>query len=84
MGDQALESLLEPLSRCFDEESARRIADFRIDPAVQSRIDYLADRANEGLLTLAERDEYESFINASDFISILKIKARRRLTANGG
>jgi hypothetical protein len=39
----------------------------------------LAERANEGLLTNDERAEYEALINAAEFISILKRKARRHL-----
>ena len=39
----------------------------------------MAERANEGLLTDEERAEYEAFINTADFISILKLKARRHL-----
>ena len=40
--------------------------------------------ANEGLLTAEERSEYEAFINARHVITILKLKARGNLTANGG
>jgi hypothetical protein len=74
-----LDGLLEPLSRCLDAESARRVVDFRIDAPVQERIDRLAERANEGILTDSERSEYEALINAADFISILKLKAREHL-----
>jgi len=34
------------------------------------------------LLTEDERAEYEALINAADFISILKCKARRHLDSN--
>jgi hypothetical protein len=71
-----LDGLLEPLSRCLDAESARRVVDLHIDPPVQERIDTLAERANEGTLSDSERSEYEALINAADFISILKLKAR--------
>lgn len=74
-----LDDLLERLSRCLDAESARRIVDLQIDPPVQERIDALAERANEGTLSDIERSEYEALINAADFISILKLKARRQL-----
>jgi hypothetical protein len=80
--DTALDALLDPLSRCLDAESARRVTNFRIDPAVQSRIDTLAERANNGLLSDEERTEYEAFINLGDIISILKLKARRNLDSN--
>jgi len=79
--DMALDGLLDPLSRCLDAESARRVIEMRIDPAVQSRLDVLAERANDGVLSDEERAEYEAFINVGDFISILKLKARRHLDA---
>ena len=74
-----LDGLLEPLSRCLDAESARRIIELPLDPAVQERVDMLAQRANEGILTDNEFSEYQALINAADFISILKLKARHRL-----
>jgi hypothetical protein len=79
-----LDGLLDPLSRCLDAESARRVVEFRVAPQVQERIDLLAERANEGLLSEDERAEYEALINAADFISILKLKAQRSLKSNGG
>ena len=79
-----LDGLLDPLSRCLDAESARRVAEFRVAPAVQERIGLLAERANEGLLTTDEREEYEAIINAADFISFLKHKAQRSLISGGG
>ena len=74
-----LDGLLDPLSRCFDAESARRLVEFRVDPPVQERIDTLAEQASEGTLNSDERAEYEALINAADIISILKLKARRHL-----
>jgi len=47
------------------------------------RIDALAERANNGDLSEEERAEYEAFINTTDLISILKLKARRQLDWNG-
>ena len=77
--DMALDGLLDPLSHCLDAESARRVIEMRIDPTVQSRLNVLAERANDGVLTDEERAEYEAFINVGDFISILKLKAHRHL-----
>jgi hypothetical protein len=74
-----LDSLLEPLSLCLDAESARRLVAFRIDPPVLARIEVLGERANEGHLTADERSEYEALVNATDFISILRLKAQRHL-----
>jgi len=77
-----LDGLLEPLSRCLDMESARRVVELQVALPVQERIETLAERANEGTLTDDERLEYEALINATDFISILKLKARQHLDSN--
>ena len=79
-----LDGLLDPLIRCLDAESARRVAEFRVAPVVQARIDILAGQANEGLLTEDERAEYEAIINAADFITLFKLQARRNLKSNDG
>jgi len=75
----SLDGILEPLSRCLDDESARRVVALRVPLPVQERIGVLAERANEGTLSEDERDEYEALVNASDFVSILKLKARQHL-----
>jgi hypothetical protein len=80
MSTAGIDSLLDPLSACLDAESARRLADFRIDAGVQTRIDQLAERANQGLLSDEDRTEYETLINTAEIIAILQIKARRRLS----
>ena len=75
--------MLDPLTRCLDRESARRVAELGVDPVVQARVDLLAERANEGLLTPEERAEYEAYINVDDIIAILKMKAQRFLGTHG-
>jgi hypothetical protein len=77
-----LDGVLESLSRCLDAESVRRIAEFRVGPEIQASIDLLAEKANEGQLSDDERSEYEAAINAVDFVSILCLKALRRLELN--
>ena len=79
-----MDGLLDPLSQCLDVESARRIVAFRVSPAVQARVDVLAERANEGILTQEERAEYEAFVNTSSFIAVLKLKVQQQLKSNGG
>jgi hypothetical protein len=78
-----LNDLLDPLSRCLDAESARRVAEFRVGPVVEEKIRVLAERANEGLLNEDERADYEAIINTADIISILKLKTQRHLKSNG-
>jgi hypothetical protein len=77
----ALNQLLDPLSRKLGDEAAQQIVALHIDPEVQARIDALADRCNEGLLTDAERAEYEGYVDGVSLINILKAKAQRVLAA---
>lgn len=75
-----LDRLLDPLADCWTPEVAQRIVEQRPDSATQQRIDELADKANEGVLTPDERVEYEEYVESIDFIGILKAKARLVLT----
>ena len=63
----------------FDDRERAFETKFARDEEMQFRIDYLADRANEGLLTPEERDEYERYLHAIDVITILQTKARSLL-----
>ena len=74
-----LDEFLDPLSRCLDAESARRVVALGVSASVQARVDLLADRANEGLLTADELAEYEALMNAEDIVAILKMKSRQQL-----
>jgi len=69
-GSSALDQFLDPLSRCLDAESARRVLALGVSVFVQDRVDTLAERANEGLLSDDERAEHEALINAEDFVAI--------------
>jgi hypothetical protein len=77
-----LDQLLDPFTQCLDAESAQRVIDFGIAPVVQQRVSVLAERATELGLTEDARMDYEALVNAADFISILKLKAQRRLALN--
>jgi len=74
-----LDRLLEPLAGCLSPEVAAKVADLRADEAMQDRIDYLAEGANEGALTDEERDEYAGYLHAIDVIAVLQAKARSLL-----
>ena len=74
-----LDRLLEPLAASLSPEVAAKVADLRADEAMQSRIDDLAERANEGELTAEEREEYAGYLHAIDVIAVLQAKARSLL-----
>jgi hypothetical protein len=78
-----MDRTLDSLAASLNEEAARSILDIRIDPEIQARVEVLAGRANEGELTLEERDEYLSYVEAADLLAIFKLKAKRHLEATG-
>jgi hypothetical protein len=80
----ALDRLITPLGDCLTPESARRVLALKADRKLKSRVDYLADRCTEGLLTPEESAEYSSHVKFSTFVAILKSKARQLLANSQG
>lgn len=74
-----LDELLEPLGACLTLDVAERLAKLRAPESVQARIAALARKSDEGTLSDTEREEYEVFVSAGNFIAILQSKARRLL-----
>ena len=72
----ALSRMLEPICECLNEEAAKRILELRTPPDILTRVEELADKSNEGLLTETERAEYQGYVDGADLIAILKAKAR--------
>lgn len=79
-----LDRLLDPLSRCFDEASARALITLRADADVVSQIEDLAEKAREGTITESERRRYESYAQVTGIISVLQAKARKQLRQTHG
>jgi hypothetical protein len=77
----ALDRVLEPVGRCLTPEVARALVGLRADAEVQARLEELADKSTEGALSPEERDEYQSYVSAIDFLSVLQAKARAILAA---
>lgn len=71
-----LDRFLDPIAECLTPEVAERIVKSRPDRWVQTRADELADKANQGLLSERERDEYREIVEAIDVVGIIKAKAR--------
>jgi hypothetical protein len=78
-----LDGVLDPMADCLTPEAARRIVGLRADPATQAKLDEFADKANEGLLTLDERAEYDRMLAAFHVITIMQAKARSLLEEQG-
>jgi hypothetical protein len=77
----AFDRATAPLLRILNRDQAMQIVDFHGDESLQQRIEELAEKANEGELTEAERAEYEGYIQANYFIATLQAKARRLLAS---
>jgi hypothetical protein len=71
-----LAKILDPVAQCFTPEVAKRVAELRADPAVQARIEELAEKCNEGTITPEEIAEYDAYIQAMDVVAVLQKKAR--------
>ncbi len=74
-----LDRLLEPVADAFTPEFARVVVNIKADAELQSHVDLLATKANNGSITTAELAEYKALIDAADLISVLQLKARRFL-----
>jgi len=78
-----IERLFDPANGIFTQATAARLAGLRPTEEETARLGYLAGRANEGQLTEAEREEYETRVRLSKFLSIMQLKARLLLGSTG-
>lgn len=75
-----LAQVLDPFAARLTPEVARRIVNLRADARAQARLDELADKASEGELTPREKREYDKYLEAWHFVTVLQAKARRVLS----
>lgn len=78
------DSLLESAAKCLDAESVRALGALQLAEAAQSRLELLAQKANEGQLTADEAHEYDRFIELGDIIATLRLKAERQMQVARG
>jgi hypothetical protein len=78
------DSLLESAAKCLDAESVRALGALQLADAAQSRLESLAQKANEGQLTAEEAHEYDRFIELGDIIATLRLKAERQMQVARG
>lgn len=81
MISMTLDALMSPVTNCLDATALRSLSELRASPEASQRMTWLAERANEGQLTVDERAEYESCILFANFLGVLQSKARRKLAA---
>ena len=72
----AFERGVRPVLQIVLPEKAEAVLNFRPDPELLARIEQLADKSTEGLLTEEEKAEYEGYVRANKFVAILRRHAR--------
>ena len=72
---------MSPVANCLDIDALKALVELRASPVAAERISWLAERANEGLLTVEEKAEYESCVMFANFLGVLQSKARKKLSA---
>ena len=70
---------LAPVESCLNRDSAIALLNLLPNPRVQSRVDELAEKCNEGTITPPERAEYDALIWADHFLGVLQTKAEHYL-----
>lgn len=68
-----------PIFAILPPEQIRQLAEVQADTRLAERVAVLADKANEGDLSEAERAEYEGYIEANNLLTVLQAEARFRL-----
>jgi hypothetical protein len=78
-----LDDVLDPVADCLTPDVAARISALRANSQLQKRLDDLAEKNSQGILTPREDTEYAAYVEALDVIAILQAKARNALRAAG-
>ena len=73
----SMELLIGSVAACFDAESAKRLREMEFPPALQARVDVLAELANEGAISEEEISEYQTILDLSDLIDLLRARLAR-------
>lgn len=76
--------MVDPISRSLTPQAAAEIVALRADDETQRRIDELADKCNEGLLTPEEQAEYQDYLALFNVLTILQARAQGILAARNG
>ncbi len=74
----SLRRYLEQFTETFTPELADHFANLPPNAEFQAILDDLGHKANEGTLTQEERQEYETYVEAMDVITLLRLKANHQ------
>ena len=68
---------INPVLQLLSPQQAQQLVEYRGDERLRQRIDELASKSNEGLLTPNELAEYEGYVRANKFVAILQAQAKK-------
>jgi hypothetical protein len=71
--------VIEPEKNGLSPAAARSLLKLRFSKADKDRMNYLARKNQEGLLSTSEREELEGYVKVGDVLSLLHLKARKSL-----
>ena len=77
--NEAFDRVVDPIFRVLPTEHLRQLLEVGPGPELEARVEELAGKCNEGELTEGERAEYEAYVRASRFISLVRAQARKIL-----
>ena len=79
-----LARVISPNEAHLSPTVATELLKWGFDESDQRRMNELAAKARQGVLTPEEQEETDSFERVSSFLGLIKSKARRSLQANSG
>lgn len=71
--------IIEPENNGLSPSAARALLKFNFSKQELARMNELAQKNQEGLLSDAERGELEAYVKVGDVLSLLHLKARKSL-----
>lgn len=77
----AFDRATEAVMRLLSTDQAQQLVDYQGDDALRQRIDELATKCDEGVLSPAERAEYEGYVRANKFVALLQSRAQKLLAS---
>ena len=76
---EILSEVIAPEEGNIAPDHARWFLDLEFRPAAIGRMNDLAEKSRQGILTDAERVEMEKYMRVGSFLSLIKSKARQSL-----
>ena len=75
----AFDRATDRIFQLLTSEQLQKLQDLQYDPHLQTRIEILAHKANEGDLSEDERREYLGYVQANSFFAVVQAQARKHL-----